>query len=195
MNSFEVIWEDEVYKVKAGIEEIGLSCIGDQILVLEDKFKTGWECSKCEGECYLGEDCDFCNGTGKENNATDQEVPCRMCCPKNLLDSFGCMPGKKICDRCGGRGSLIIAPQISQQKPASGTIVSIGPDVYPDCRIINNVTGQRWAYPMKMGDRVLYGHFAGSDIRLKQKELVRVMHAHEVLLKLRGRARYGDFAQ
>lgn len=188
-------WNDQIYHINLGISSVGLSCIGDQIIVLEDKFRTGYECSKCDGECYLDEKCEFCNGTGKENYGTEQETICRMCCPRNLMDSFGVIPGKKICDRCGGKGSVIIAAPISQQKPSSGLIVSTGPDVLPDCRVINNITGQRWSYPMKIGDRVLYSRFAGSAIELKQKAVIRVLHAHEVLCKLYGKAKIGDFTR
>jgi co-chaperonin GroES (HSP10) len=188
-------WEDKIYYVPAGLSQVGLSCIGDQIIVLEDKFRTGFECSKCDGEGYSEEDCDFCKGTGKENAGTDQESLCRICCPRNLVDSGQYTPGKRLCDNCQGKGSLIIAPQISQQKPSIGVIVSTGPDVYPDCRVINRVTGQRWAYPMKIGDRLLYSRFAGSGIELKQKKILRVMHAHEAMCKIYGQAKLGDFTR
>jgi co-chaperonin GroES (HSP10) len=187
-----VAWEDKIYNIKIGLGEVGLASIGDQIIVLEDKYRSGYECSKCDGEGYSDEACEYCKGTGKEPG---QETLCRICCPRNLVDSGKYTPGKRICDNCGGKGSLIVAPQISERKPSSGVIVSTGPDVYSDCRIVNRITGQRWAYPMKIGDRVLYSQFAGSAIYLKQKDLIRVLHAHEVLCKLYGQAKIGDFTR
>jgi len=188
-------WQDKVYSLKIGISSVGLSCIGDQILVLEDKFRTGYECSKCDGEGYLDEKCPSCSGTGKEAAGTDRETICRTCCPRNLVESGKYTPGKLVCSVCEGKGSLIVAPQISERKPSSGTIVSVGPEVYPDCRIINKITGQRFVYPMKMGDRVLYTQFAGTSIDIKQKGLIRIMHCHEVLCKLYGKAKIGDFTR
>lgn len=180
-----------VAEITAGKSKLGLEVIGDQIIVLEDKFKTGYECSKCDGEGYTNEDCDFCKGTGKETDFT----MCRICCARNLVESGKYNPGKKICEQCAGKGSLIVAPQSAEMKPTTGTIVSKGPDVYEDTRIINNITGQRWAYPLKIGDRVLYSQFAGVGVNLKQKQIIRIMHAHEVMCKIYGTAKFGDFTK
>lgn len=168
-----------------GKTEIGLECIGDQIIVLEDKFKTGYECSKCEGDRYLDEPCNFCNGTGKENADTENESPCRMCCPPDMFLSGVSMPGKRVCPQCGGKGALIVAPQDSQRKPTSGVVKSCGPDVKSDSG----------PYPLKVGDRVLYSQFAGTGIELKQKGFIRIMHAHEVMCKIYGTGRLGDFVK
>ena len=181
--------------IDLGKEEIGLECIGDQVIVLEDKFKSGYECSRCDGEGYLEEDCEFCKGVGKENPGTPQESLCRMCCPRNLWDSGRYSLGKKLCPLCEGKGALIVAPQTSELKPSSGVIKSVGPEVYPDNRIINTLTGQRWNYPMKIGDRILYSRFAGTGIELKQKSFIRILHAHEAMCILHGTGKWGKFTR
>ena len=182
---------DIVADIKVGNSTLGLAVIGDQVLVFEDKFKTGYECSKCDGAGYLDEDCTFCKGTGKES----EDAICRMCCSDNVTRIGNYSPGKKTCDRCEGKGSLIIAPQTAEMKPTTGVIMSVGPDVYSDTRVINKITGQKWAYPLQVGDRVLYSQFAGVGINLKQKQIIRILHAHEVIAKIYGSAKFGDFVR
>lgn len=182
--------------------ELALECIGDQIIVLEDKFKTGYECSKCDGEGYTDEECDFCKGTGKENVGTERESLCRICCPRNLVDSGMYSPGKKVCELCKGMGATIVAPQSSERKPTSGIIKSVGPDVLEDTfpkhwllKIVWFLRGKWWSYPMKVGDRVLYSQFAGTGINLRQKDFIRIMHAHEVMCRIYGSGKLGDFVK
>ena len=109
------------------------------------------------------------------------------------------MPGKKVCPQCGGKGALIVAPQDSQRKPTSGVIKSVGPEVsdkpYLHSTMGSVETVKNNPYPLKVGDRVLYSQFAGTGIELKQKGFIRIMHAHEVMCKLYGTGRLGDFVK
>lgn len=153
-------------------KSLALEATGDQIIVLQDKFRTGYECKTCDGEGYIEGKCGACNGEGIRGEAL-----CNVCCPKNLLQSGGYRMGGLICPNCKGMGSTIIAPDIAQRKATSGTIVSIG----PECEYF--VPGQR----------VLYSIFAGTEIEFKQKAVVRIMHEHEVMCRLWGVGNFGDF--
>ena len=144
---------------------------------MEDKFKSGYECSKCGGDCYIDAECSYCKGVGRENKGTENEQLCRMCCPRHLVESGGMRPGKQVCDLCFGKGGILIAPEISQRRPTSGLIKSIGPDVKL----------------LKVGDRALYSMFAGTAINFKQKGTIRIMHEHEVMSRLHGIGKIGEW--
>ena len=53
--------------VKNGDIEIAIEALSDQVIIEEDKFKSGYECTKCSGDSYLNESCTFCKGTGRES--------------------------------------------------------------------------------------------------------------------------------
>jgi len=163
--------------VSDGRTEIAIEALDDQIIIEEDKFKSGYECTMCDGESYLDETCDFCKGAGKENVGTTEERMCRMCCPPSLLETLSTKPGKKLCPTCKGQGSLIIAPQMSMRRPTSGVVKSIGPAVKT----------------IKVGDRALYSMFAGTAINFKQKGTIRIMHEHEVMSRLHGIGKIGEW--
>lgn len=159
--------------------EFGIIPDIDQVIILEDKFKSGYECSKCGGDCYLDAPCDFCKGTGKENMGSSGERLCRMCCPINLIQSMGTQPGKKLCDVCEGRGGLLIAPEMSQRRPTSGVIKAMGSDVMMH----------------DLEDRALYSMFAGTAINFKQRGTIRIMHEHEIMGVIVGTGKLGDFTR
>ena len=166
--------------IKSGNHEIGLECVFDKVIVLMDKFKTGFECTKCEGECYLNEPCDFCKTSpGLEGKGTENERPCRMCCPPNLMQSGGQKPGYKVCPQCKGKGGTIIAPETSKMKVSSGVVTSCGPDVKN----------------FKVGDRVLHGFWAGTEISMKQKSVLRIMGEQEIMCKIYGTQKFDEFME
>lgn len=98
-----------------------------------------------EDEFKSGYECEVCGGTGVS--------------PIN--------PNMR-CKTCEGKGGLIVVPEISQRRPTTGTIVSIGEAV-------------KW---LKPGQSVLYSSFAGHTVDLDRagKPLVlRILHESEVL--------------
>lgn len=163
--------------VSDGKTQIAIEALSDQVIIEEDKFKSGYECSKCGGDCYLDEDCSYCQGKGKEEVGTENERLCRMCCPRNLVESGGMRPGKQLCTQCKGTGGILIAPEISQRRPTSGLVKSCGPEV----KVI------------KVGDRALYSMFAGTAINFKQKGVIRIMHEHEIMSRLHGVGKIGEW--
>ena len=60
--------------------------------------------------------------------------------------------------------SGIYIPETAQEKPQKGTIVAVGPGKYAD------VTGTLIPMTSKVGDEVLYGKYAGTEITLDGKE-------------------------
>ena len=169
--------QENVAIVSDGKTQIAIEALADQVIIEEDKFKSGYECSKCEGESYLDENCDFCKGTGRENAGTSEERMCRMCCPTHLVQSMGQRPGKKICDLCSGKGGILIAPEMSMRRPTSGVVKSCGPEV----KVI------------RVGDRALYSMFAGTAINFKQRGTIRIMHEHEIMSRLHGVGKIGEW--
>ena len=60
------------------------------------------------------------------------------------------------------RGSIII-PDTAKEKPQEAAVVAIGPGKLDD-------RGDRLPMSVKVGDRVLIGKFAGTDIKLQDED-------------------------
>lgn len=146
--------------------DLALRVVGTRVVVVEDSFRTGFECKNCDGACTTEETCTHCNGTLAES----AETVCRFC----RVD--GRPTGKKICPTCQGRGGLIVAPETAKQNTTSGSIVSCGPEVRA----------------FKVGDRVIYSNYAGTAITFKQQAKIRIMEDREVIGFLFGQGRLGD---
>lgn len=86
--------------------------LGDRILIREDEFKTGYECSTCGGSGQVR--CDNCHGQGHNNGKK-----CSWCNGK----------AEVRCPACEGKGGLLVAPDIAQRRPTTGKVVSVGDDV------------------------------------------------------------------
>ena len=65
-------------------------------------------------------------------------------------------------------GSIYI-PDSAQEKPLEGTVEAVGPG-----RVEN---GERVSPTVKKGDRVLYGKYAGTEIKADGKEMLIVREA------------------
>ncbi len=129
--------------------------LGDRVLLQEDAFKSGYECSTCEGSGKSK--CSDCDGSGHHGQ--------KRC--------SHCSDGLTTCPDCGGKGGLLVAPEISQRRPTTGRVVSVG----VDCKTL------------KVGDSVLYSNFAGYVIDLNRAGRpvsLRILHESEVLCALEG---------
>ena len=62
------------------------------------------------------------------------------------------------------KGGIII-PDTAKEKPMEGKVVAVGPG-----RI--NEDGERVALEVKVGDRVLFGKYSGTDVKLDDVEHV-----------------------
>ena len=77
------------------------------------------------------------------------------------------------CPECDGKGGLLVVAEVSQRRPSTGRVVSVGDKV---------------KY-FKVGDNVLYSNFAGHAIDLERtgnKVVVRILHETEILAQVRG---------
>jgi chaperonin GroES len=67
----------------------------------------------------------------------------------------------------------ILLPDTAKDKPKEGTVIAVGPG-----RVLDN--GEVKALEVKKGDRVLFGGFAGSEVKLDGKELL-ILSESEIL--------------
>jgi co-chaperonin GroES (HSP10) len=156
-------------------DKLALEAFGTNIIVKEDKFRTGYECSVCDGICHGTVKCPRCNGTKTvkapaiAGEPSEGLVPCKACLvASNTGNMIPC--GFIPCDTCKGRGASIVVPEESMRRPSSGTVVSTGEGVLK----------------LKCGTRVLYSNHAGYAMNFKQQTVFRIMHEHEVLSLLHG---------
>ncbi len=59
----------------------------------------------------------------------------------------------------------IIIPDTAKEKPAEGKVVAVGAGVFDDA-------GKRIALDVKVGDRVLFAKWGGTEVKVDGKELV-----------------------
>ena len=70
------------------------------------------------------------------------------------------------------RGGIII-PDTAKEKPQEGEVVAVGEGKYKN-------DGTRQALDLKAGDRVLFGKYSGSEIKVDDEELL-IMREDEIL--------------
>ena len=75
------------------------------------------------------------------------------------------------------RGGIVI-PDTAKEKPQEGEVVAVG-----DGKILEN--GTRVAMDVKVGDRILFGKYSGSEIKIEGEELL-IMREDDVLGILTG---------
>lgn len=143
-------------------ETEALRAIGKRIIVLEDEFKSGYECKTCNGTGHTANLCKWCHGTklwrGKPDNG-----PCPDC-------EVGTSDGRKslgyeICPECKGRTGVIIIPDTAKRRPLTGLVLSVGREVTE----------------FKVGMRVMYTNFTGTDFEVVGGIKLRIMLEHDVM--------------
>ena len=75
------------------------------------------------------------------------------------------------------RGGIVI-PDTAREKPQEGEVIAVGKG-----KILEN--GTRVAMEVKEGDRILFGKYSGTDIKLDEEEYL-IMREEEVLGILTG---------
>ena len=70
------------------------------------------------------------------------------------------------------RGGIII-PDTAKEKPQEGEVVAVG-----DGKILEN--GTRVAMDVKKGDRILFGKYSGSEVKLDGQEFL-IMREDDIL--------------
>jgi chaperonin GroES len=72
----------------------------------------------------------------------------------------------------------IVLPDSAKEKPQRGTILATGPGKLLD-------SGERGELSVAVGDEVIYGKYAGSDIEVDGREL-KILRESDVLAKVVG---------
>lgn len=162
---------DNVIFIVAG--KLGLEAIEDKILVLIDKFKSGYECKDCN-ETGIFTACE-CSRRGEFGvNQNNKTCAFRDACARQQVGT--------TCRTCNGTGSTLIMPENARAIPTSGVIVSVG----PDCKT------------RAIGERVLFGAHTGYYLPFKGSAKIRVMREDEPMCKiyaLNNNEVLGDFIQ
>jgi co-chaperonin GroES (HSP10) len=161
--------EQQASLTSVGVFELGdlkFWALGDRVIIVEDEFKTGYECGVCGGSGKAP--CGECGGVGTRNRGA---VTVR--CPH-------CANGAVTCPECNGKGGLLVAPEISQRRPTTGKVASAG----PACKTL------------KVGQAVMYSNYAGYVVdlaRAGKNVTVRILHETEVLCGMDGQLELRNF--
>jgi chaperonin GroES len=83
---------------------------------------------------------------------------------------------RRIEDKEEVKGGIII-PDTAKEKPMQGEVISVGPG-----KIMED--GKRSPMDVKAGDRVLFGKYAGTEIKLDDEEYI-IMREEEILAVLK----------
>jgi chaperonin GroES len=70
------------------------------------------------------------------------------------------------------KGGIII-PDTAKEKPMEGEVVAVGPGKMQE-------NGKRSALDVKSGDRILFGKYAGTEIKIDEQDYV-IMREEEIL--------------
>ena len=82
---------------------------------------------------------------------------------------------KRIEEKESVKGGIII-PDTAKEKPMEGEVISVGPG-----KVMED--GKRSPMDLKEGDHVLFGKYAGTEIKIDDKEYV-IMREEEILAVL-----------
>lgn len=80
------------------------------------------------------------------------------------------------------RGGIII-PDTAKEKPQEGVVVSVGRG--------KREKGELLALDVKEGDRILFGKYSGTEVRIDDEEYI-IMREEEVLGVLSGAAKHAE---
>ncbi len=71
--------------------------------------------------------------------------------------------------------SGIYLPDTAKEKPQEGEIIAIGPGKFDD-------TGKRIPMDLKVGDKVIYAKYGGTEIKIDDEELM-ILRESDILAK------------
>lgn len=154
---------------------IGLEAIGDNIIVLLDNYKSGYECTTCGGTGFL---------IKRERCICDPDVEdSELGAPRGTRNRFGAVcelcggeyKGKRretklSCGACHGQGSKLFIPEVAQSQPTTGIILSVGPEV--------NRKG------IEKNIRVVATPYSGTFLPMLNGAQIKVYRQHEPLIRL-----------
>jgi chaperonin GroES len=74
----------------------------------------------------------------------------------------------------------IIIPDTAQEKPSEGKVIAVGPGA-------RDTEGKRHKLSVKKGDRILYGKWSGTEVKVDSKDLL-IVSEGDILGILDGKA-------
>jgi chaperonin GroES len=87
---------------------------------------------------------------------------------------------KRIEEKESVRGGIII-PDTAKEKPQEGEVIAVGAGKMTD-------KGTRIALDVQAGDRVLFGKYSGTEIKVEEHEYL-ILREEEILAKIGGAAK------
>jgi chaperonin GroES len=78
----------------------------------------------------------------------------------------------RVEDESKTKGGIII-PDTAKEKPQEGEVIAVGPGLRDDKGVIN-------ALELKAGDRILFGKWSGTEVKLEGEDLI-IMKESDVL--------------
>ncbi|MDK3158894.1 co-chaperone GroES [Anaerolineae bacterium CFX9] len=75
-------------------------------------------------------------------------------------------------------GGMLVLPETAKEKPQQGNVLAVGPGRQDE-------DGDRIAMDVKVGDRVLFAKYAGTEIKLDGKKLL-IMKESDILGVIEG---------
>ncbi len=87
---------------------------------------------------------------------------------------------KRIEEKESVKGGIII-PDTAKEKPQEGEVIAVGAGRQTD-------KGERVALDVKAGDRILFGKYSGTEIKIEGEEYL-ILKEDEILAKIGGAAR------
>ena len=188
--------------IKTNVLRLGaltMEAFNDQLIVIEDEFRSGYECTVCLGSATIlcstcagrgYEVCDNCRGTGASTLVPGAK--CTLCLGSGKLTCKECAGVKKRpCPSCAGRGVVeggLVIPEASERRPTTGMIVSAGWKLNSAfARFVAFFTGKQL---LKRGDSVLYTSFSGHvyDLELPDGEVIviRILQDSDIKARVAG---------
>ena len=86
---------------------------------------------------------------------------------------------KRVKEETKSSGGIII-PDTAQEKPQEGEVVAVGPGARDE-------QGERIAPEVKAGDRILFGKWSGTEVKVDGQELL-IMKESDIMGILEGKA-------
>jgi chaperonin GroES len=86
---------------------------------------------------------------------------------------------RRMEEKESAKGGIII-PDTAKEKPHEGEVIAVGAGKLEK--------GHRVALEVKVGDRILFGKYTGSDIKIEDQEYL-ILREEEILAKISGIAK------
>lgn len=192
-NSAQELKLDNTNKVSFPGFPYKFEALNEKILVSIDIFKSGYECKRCKGKGHFRQQCECVTAKhigfkygkdeleeikislGEAVAQAREQIPCPECCgdyksKEKIID----------CTECSGRGALLVLPENSKNLPTTGVVVSMG-----------SIARAHAEY--KIGDRILFGPYAGNMIPTKAGLMFKSMDWNQAWTKIEGADDLGAF--